>query len=121
MNRDQVEQDIQAAGLSAARVTPAEIEAAIASEWYFTAGRGVDAELGLSGMGDQYPKSLDMLTMCVLVLRNGFTVVGHSACAHPSNFNAELGRSVARRNAVDQMWSLLGYMLREQIHTGQIA
>ena len=44
--------------------------------------------------------NLGLLTFCVLVLRNGFTVTGESACASPENFDAEIGRKVARANAV---------------------
>ena len=42
------------------------------------------------------------LTFCVLVLRNGFTVTGESACASPENFDAEIGRRIARENAVHE-------------------
>lgn len=41
-----------------------------------------------------------LLTFCVLVLRNGFTVTGESACASPDNFDAEVGQKIARQNAV---------------------
>ncbi len=46
-----------------------------------------------------YP-ALGLLTFCVLVLKNGFTVTGESACASPENFDAEIGRKIARQNAV---------------------
>jgi hypothetical protein len=53
--------------------------------------------------------------VCVLILRNGFTVVGTSACASPANFNEEIGRRLARERAIDQVWPLMGYDLRTQI------
>ena len=56
-----------------------------------------------------------LLTFCVLVLRNGFTVTGKSACASPENFNAQVGREVAREDAVNQVWSLMGYALKERL------
>jgi len=56
------------------------------------------------------------LTFCVLVLRNGFTVTGESACAHPENFDAELGRKVAREHAENQIWTLEGYALHQKIY-----
>ena len=96
------------------RVTPADIEAAIASEHCFTA---TDALVGLT-RGPEWqatPKELDLLTICVLVLRNGFTVVGTSACASRENFDAEIGRKVARANAIAKVWPLLGYELRTQL------
>ncbi|MGI4847241.1 MAG: Gp49 family protein, partial [Janthinobacterium lividum] len=60
--------------------------------------------------------SLNLLTFCVLVLRNGFTVTGESACASPENFDAEIGRTIARKNAVDKIWPLMGYELRSTLH-----
>lgn len=99
------------------RVTPADIEAAIASEHCFTA---TDALVGLT-RGPEWqatPKELDLLTICVLVLRNGFTVVGTSACASRENFDAEIGKRIARQHAVAQLWPLLGYALREKIANG---
>ena len=63
--------------------------------------------------GDLEP--LDLLIFCVLVLRNGFTVTGESACASPENFDAELGRKIARKNAIDKVWPLMGYALKEKL------
>ena len=146
MNNQEIEQEIQAKGLTAPRVTPADIEANIAGEYYFTAADGfrlhwltedhpkhdtrasvydiasnvnvrsyastcasIDATAGT-------PQPLGLLTFCVLVLRNGFTVTGESACASPENFDAELGRKIARQNAVSKMWPLMGYALKEKLH-----
>lgn len=116
-----IEQEIQAKGLTAPRVTPADIEANIeaniASEHYFTAADGV---LGASEMGTRpagRARSLELLTFCVLVLRNGFTVTGESACASPENFDAELGRKIARENAKNKLWPLMGYALKERLHS----
>lgn len=118
MTDDQIENEIQAKGLTAPRVTPADIEANIASEHYFTASGGVMSELPKDASDDAInaiPSALSLLTFCVLVLRNGFTVVGKSACASPENFDAELGKKIARQDAVNQMWPLMGYALRERI------
>ena len=120
MNDQAIEQEIQAKGLTAPRITPADIEANIASEHYFTAADGrygaiinetyEGTELPRDDDGDLEP--LDLLTFCVLVLRNGFTVTGESACVSTDNFDAELGRKIARQNAVDKMWTLMGYELK---------
>lgn len=111
-----IEQEIIAKNLTAPRVTPADIEAGIASEHYFTAAQGVAAENACYGnLGDPGPGSLNLLTFCVLVLRNGFTVTGESACASPENFDAEIGRKIARANAVQKIWPLMGYQLKEQL------
>lgn len=133
-----VEAEIQRKGLNAPRVKPADLEANIAAEYYFLGtdgiagamGREDAAAAGLTGdnaEGRTLPVrvldvhvSLQLLTFCVLVLRNGFTVHGVSACASPENFNAELGKRIARENAVREMWPLMGYALREDLHRAEI-
>ncbi len=112
----------------APRIKPADIEAAIRSEHYFTAANGVigcqsevSCELAENGelrpvVSVEVPTPLRLLTFCVLVLQNGFTVTGESACAAPENFDAEIGQKVARQNAVNKIWPLLGYMLRDELH-----
>lgn len=111
---DTIEQEIQAKGLTAPRVTPADVEAEIASEHYFTAAEGVSgAGYVIHNANVRGPMSL--LTFCVLVLRNGFTVTGESACASPENFDAEIGRKIARQNAVQKIWPLLGFRLRDKL------
>ncbi len=166
----EIEQEIQAKGLTAPRITPADIEAAIASEHYFTAADGVappaskmvdrflgwslpkdfgpDCGISFDGRKDdewnknkswpigtnlltadqakamfkhaigapEVPQSLGLLTFCVLVLQNGFTVTGESACASPENFDAEVGRKIARQNAVQKIWPLEGYLLKQRLH-----
>ena len=110
----QIEQEIQAKGLTAPRITPDDIELVIVSEHYFTALEGVQ------GSNRVYESSainkLSILTFCVLVLRNGFTVTGESACASPENFDAEIGRKIARQNALNKVWQLEGYLLKERLY-----
>ena len=110
-----IEQEIKAKGLTAQRITPQDIEANIVGEMYFTAGDAAETRQAVCiGEGNQ---SLDLLTFCVLVLRNGFTVTGESACASPENFDAEIGRKIARANAVQKIWPLMGYALKQQLAT----
>ena len=107
----------------APRITPADIEANIFSEHYFTARdgrRGAIQDGTYVGrerptFGDADLVRLDLLTFCVLVLRNGFTVTGESACASPENFDAEIGRKIARENAINKAWPLMGYELRTKL------
>jgi len=115
MTTQTIEQEIQAKGLTAPRVTPADIEAAIASEHYFTAGQGIAGRCFREVSALHSPRELELLTFCVLVLRNGFTVHGVSACASPENFNAEIGRKIARQNAVQKIWPLMDYELRSKL------
>lgn len=112
-----IEQEIQAKGLTAPRVTPADVEANIASEVYFTAADGC-VGCGMTSEQSLTPDGLQRLTFCILVLRNGFTVTGESACASPENFDAEIGRKIARQNAVAKIWSLMGYELRSKMARG---
>lgn len=91
-----VEQRIQQLGLTAPRITPEQIDAQIVGEAYHV-----------------FPGTT--VTVCCLTLRNGFNVVGESAAASPSNFNAELGQSIAKRNARDKIWALEGYQLRSYL------
>lgn len=114
---DAVEQMIQAKGKTAARVTPADIEANIESEFFFTAFDGTEAASSDSaGWWVGIPcERLATLTFCVLELQNGFIVTGESACASPENFDAEIGRKVARANAVQKIWPLMGYALKEKL------
>jgi hypothetical protein len=117
----EIEQEIQAKGLTAPRVTPADIEAEITSEFYFTAAEGVKGASGHEVSSVRAGTALNLLTFCVLVLRNGFTVTGESACASPENFDAEIGRKIARQNAVAKVWPLLGFRLRDALHFGTAA
>lgn len=123
MNDQIIEQEIKAKGLTAPRITPDDIEANITSEHFFTAYDGrrgaiehetyVGRELPLPADTDIAP--LKHLTFCVLILKNGFPVTGESACASPENFDAEIGRKIARQNAVQKLWPLMGYALKEQL------
>lgn len=101
MSRDEAAQEaeLQAKGLTAPRLTPADIDAAITAEQYHL-----------------FP--LTTTTVCCLTLRNGYTVIGESACASASNFDAEFGRKLARENARNKIWQLEGYLLREKLYRG---
>ncbi len=96
MNDKTIEQEIQAKGLAAPRVTPAEVEAEI------------DQDLFLCGIDGR-------LTICVLRLKNGFLITGESAATHADNYDQELGKKIARANAVDKIWPLLCFRLRDKL------
>lgn len=123
MNKPDIETEIQMKGKTAPRVTPAHIESLITSEHYFTAADGVHGA-NENLMPDENPidyyqeahPAESLLTFCVLVLKNGFTVTGESACASPENFDAEIGRKIARQNAVNKIWLLEGYLLKQRLH-----
>ena len=112
MSDKAIEQEIQAKGLTAPRVTPQRINDVIAEEHYFSAAIGC----GHPYLAIEKSSPLHCLTFCVLVLKNGFTVTGESACASPENFDAEIGRKVAHDNAISKVWMLEGYLLKQQLH-----
>lgn len=108
----------------APRVTLVALEQNIVAEHYFTAfeGRmgsiveGTYESVGSKAGSEHELEALKLLTFCVLVLANGFTVHGVSACASPENYDRDIGRQIARKNAVDQIWPLMGYELKTKLH-----
>lgn len=98
MTDEATEAEIQAKGLTAPRVTPADIEATI--------------------VGRDFPGTT--LTVCALTLRNGFIVTGESACASLANFDAELGKRLAFEQARNKVWQLEGYLLKERLFSRQL-
>jgi len=117
-----IEREIQAKGKTAPRVTPADLQANISSEFFFTADDGIEGARARLGRYDAVrhddrlaEPTTRTLTFCVLVLRNGFTVTGESACASPENFDPEIGRKIARANAEQKIWALMGYALKEKL------
>lgn len=109
MNQHEVaiEKEIQSKGLNAPRLNPQHIEDQIVGENW---GRASDLFSG-SPTSD----AMKCLTICVLTLKNGYTVVGKSACASPENYDAELGGKIAREDARKQIWALEGYLLRSKL------
>ena len=111
-----------AEGRTAPRVSLSDIKENISLETYFRAldavyaeGYGADGEGTLRSDTAAHATSLKLLTICILVLKNGFTVIGKSAPASAVNFDAELGRKLAYEDAVRQVWPLMGYALRDQL------
>lgn len=102
-----LESEILAKGLNAPRLTPDHIENCIAAEYY---GRA-------SHLFRDAPShtALECLTICTLVTKSGFTLVGTSACASPENYDPDIGRKLARQNAREQLWKLEGYLLKERL------
>ncbi|KPU96664.1 hypothetical protein APR50_23180 [Variovorax paradoxus] len=108
-----------AAKAVAPRVTSEDIEAAIVREYYFTADEGIYGHEVLIGDSVSTPEPhgpLGRVTICVLELRNGTTIVGvNEGPVSAANFDAGVGRRYAREKAIDQVWPLLGYELRSRL------
>ena len=91
-----IEQEIQRKNLNAPRVKPEDLEhEVIRTQFHVFEG--------------------SQLTVCCLTLINGFTVTGESACASPENFDLEVGERVARANALNKIWPLLGFRLKDKL------
>ena len=101
MTEAEIEKEIQDKGLTAPRLTPEAIDRVIVSEQYHV-----------------FPGT--SFTACLLTLANGYTVSGESACVSPKNFDAAIGRKIARENARNKIWQLEGYLLREKCAEGLI-
>lgn len=96
MNNQDIEKEVIDKNLTAPRVTMQHIESLVTKEQHHVFDGST-------------------FTSCLLTLKNGFTVHGESACASPENFDAELGRKIARDNAVNKIWMLEGYLLRDKL------
>lgn len=127
LNDQQVEDEIQAKGLTAPRVTIEEVKQAIAAEYYFTALQGARMEgldyLDKMGQVQQPPPlhlALGLLTFCVLILDNGIKVVGDASCVSAENYDERLGRKIARDNAVSKVWQLLGMRLADKLKASDL-
>lgn len=96
-DEDAIEQEIQAKGLNAPRLTPEAIDAKIKKAYWH-----------------RVPDTT--MTLCVLTLQNGFQVTGESAAASPENFDADIGAKIAYENARQKVWALEGYLLKENLH-----
>jgi len=110
MNSLQKADQAVAAIATAPRVSLADIQAEIVTRYHFTAAEAVEA------MGcENTPEPLKVLSLCILVLKNGWTVIGKSAPASPANFNAKLGVQFAEDDAIRQLWSPMGFALRDRL------
>lgn len=95
------------------KITPADIDNNIIGECYIVPGQVIRA----SNPDMSIPEGLDRLTLCVMVLGNGFVVTGESCCVSSENFDPALGQQYAREKAVSKVCELMGYELRTRLAT----
>jgi hypothetical protein len=100
MTEKAIEQEIKDKGLTAPRLTPDHIDEQIRSFAFHV-----------------FPGTTT--TVCLLTLRNGFGVVGESACVSAENFDEAIGQKIAFNNARDKIWLLEGYLLRDWVHANE--
>lgn len=94
---EESEAAIQELGLEAPRITITHAESRIVREDYH-----------------RFPGT--QVTVCCLVLDNGFTAIGYSACVSPENFNEEFGKREAKTKALDEVWKLCAHDLAWDLH-----
>lgn len=94
-------------------VTNEIIESKIAGVMYMN---GADmAKVNGMNIGTETENNLKRLTLCVVVMENGFLLTGESACVSADNYVEATGKRIAFENATNKMWPLLGYALREEL------
>lgn len=126
MDSLQVTDDASAAVAVAPRVALADITAKIAHVFYARGDSIVDSATETEkddvasplDPADDVSYACRLLTVCIVVMQNGFIVIGKAVPASPENFNVDLGRNLAYEDAVRQLWPLEGYLLRETLHQG---
>lgn len=112
--------DAAAAAVAVApRVTLDEIKSAVESVHYMN-GQGFVSWANAGGYSHHAIQAAAGLTICLVVLKNGFTVVGKSAPASLENFNAELGQKFAYEDALRLLWPLMGFALRDRLHRDKV-
>lgn len=105
-------------------VSEASIEEKIAGVYYINAGVALAAQGEVVASLKQtidpaHLAELGLVTICIIVMKNGFKVEGTSACVDPSNYNEEVGRQYAYENAFEKLWELEGYVLKQKMFEAQ--
>ncbi len=96
------------------RVSLDDIKGAIRSIYYTTADQGV-----LPSLKEEDREVLSIFTICIVVMKNGFIVMGKSAPASPDNYDSDKGQLFAYEDAVRQLWPLMGFALRDFLHANR--
>lgn len=79
------------------RLTDAYIEALIVHEDYY-----------------RFPGT--RVTVCCLVLKNGYEMTGEAVCANPNLFDPEIGKRQARKNTLKRVKDREQYLLRQRLY-----
>ena len=97
MSEKEIEKIIEEKNLNAPRITSEHVESVVVDEYYHVI-------------------PLTTMTICALTLENGFIVTGESAAASIENFDREAGMTVARGKAIEKIWQLEGYLLKQKLY-----
>lgn len=110
--KDVTETELKATN-TAIRVTEEDVKNNIVSVHYINAGEAAARAERRMWVGER--SGADLLTFCIIVLKNGFVVTGESACAAPENYNKEIGERLAYQQAFNKIWMLMGYELKTKL------
>lgn len=105
-----------AEGRTAPRVKLDDILNSISGTYYSTGDRLLTND---GPHPNSHAQPLGLLTICLVVMNNGFTIIGKSAPASPENFDPELGKKLAHEDAIRQIWPLMGFNLRQKLHDAE--
>ena len=83
-------------------VTLTVIKDAIAAKYYMTADQALGPKIPVI-------ESLKYTTICILVMRNGYAVLGTSPPARKEEFDPIKGRNLAFEDALRQLWPLMEF------------
>jgi hypothetical protein len=105
-----------AAHYKAPRISLSDIEAEILCVAYMDGGNFLTHATIVERDDKTVPPDAHAVTICMVTLKNGWVLVGMSAPASPENFDAAHGRKLAYDRCIMQIWPLMGYTLKEQLH-----
>ena len=54
-------------------------------------------------------------TLALVTMKNGYEIIGASACVDPANFDAKIGQELALENAINKLWPLEAYLLQDKL------
>jgi hypothetical protein len=110
--QQQMQDEVSSPG-TAPKVTIDDITGEIAEVHYMTAADGVRIL--------PVDSPLHRLTFCVIVLKNGFTFTGESACVSAANYDKAYGERLAFKKAQDKAWSHLAFRLADRLAAAKVA
>lgn len=55
------------------------------------------------------------LTICVITTVSGFTFTAESACIDAAEFDEQIGKDIAREEAINKLWAFEGYKVKAVI------
>ena len=87
--------------MSANKVTPQEVQAAIRKVEYTVLQDG-------------------RTTVALLTLDNGFTIRGECSRVDIKNSNEQMGQEIALKDATSKVWAFLGFRLADRLHQAKL-